>query len=213
MEKELAATLLCRHGMTRRWVTPAEARSVAMQVSPDLVMIDRDIPEAGQLVSDLRENPNTRKVSIAVVARGDFDGTEVELLEAGANAVLRLPPDREWDERLIRLIDVPARKERRFPVELHVEAQLAFENAPVRAETLNLSVNGALLDISEPLPVGQTIELRFLVFGLSDAVHAQGRVVRQARPRGVGVEFTKLSDDDLKRLRDCLADEPVHSSS
>ena len=48
----------------------------------------------------------------------EFGLVLVELLEAGVNAILPLPPDADWDDRLMRLVHVPARKVSRFPVQL-----------------------------------------------------------------------------------------------
>ena len=71
-----------------------------------------------------------------VAARGDFDPSEVELLEAGANAILRLPAGPEWDERLPRLMDVPVRREARFTVHFDVEAAAGAED-PAAALAIN----------------------------------------------------------------------------
>ena len=103
---DLGQTLLWRNGVERQVVGhQEEALLVAMAARPQLVVVDRDLPGAGRLVTGLREDPLTRQLSIVVVARGDFDPAEVELLEAGANAILRIPAGPEWNDRLQRLID------------------------------------------------------------------------------------------------------------
>src|SRR5207253_4725085 len=123
LASDLGQTLLWRQEVGRRVVTRLEeARMIALAARPSIVVVDRDLPWAGRLVSALREDPSTRGLSIVVVARGDFDPGEVELLESGANAILRLPVDAEGDQRLQRLVDVPVRKEARFSVSLSVEA-------------------------------------------------------------------------------------------
>jgi len=111
LEGDLGQTLLWRHDVDRHVAGRLEeARMMALAARPTIVVVDRDLPWAGRLVTALREDPSTRGVSIAVVARGDFDPGEIELLESGANAVLRLPVDRGGDERLERLAHVPVRK-------------------------------------------------------------------------------------------------------
>ena len=105
LEDELAATVLGRGGFEHHTASRLEdAHLMALAARPAIVMIDRDLPRADQLVAALREDRSTRSLSIAVVARGDFDETELALLEAGANAILRLPAGPDWDARLNRLM-------------------------------------------------------------------------------------------------------------
>ena len=79
-----------------------EARMMALVTHPELVLIDRDLPRAEELILRLRADDLTREISLAVFARGEFEPSEVALLEAGANALLRLPVDPEWDLRLVK---------------------------------------------------------------------------------------------------------------
>ena len=123
VKKDLGGTLLWRDDIERQVVTKMEeAQMLAVAARPRLVVIDRDLPWAARIVTALREDPSTRALSLVVMARGDFDPTEIELLECGANAILRLPAGPDWNERLERLMDVPVRKEARFPVSFDVEA-------------------------------------------------------------------------------------------
>ena len=113
LDGDLGGTLLCREDIERQVTTKLEeAQMLAVAARPRLVVIDRDLPWAARIVSALREDPSTRGLSLVVMARGDFDPAEVELLEAGANAILRLPAGPEWDERLERLMDVPGARRR-----------------------------------------------------------------------------------------------------
>src|SRR5436190_3557148 len=107
LEPDLGRTMLWRHDVDRHVVGRLEeARMMALAARPSIVVVDRELPWAGRLVSALREDPSTRGLSIVVVARGDFEPSEVELLESGANAILRLPVDEDGDRRLERLVSV-----------------------------------------------------------------------------------------------------------
>src|SRR5438477_3525206 len=154
LEKDLGQTMLWRQDVDRHAASRLEeARMMALAARPSIVVVDRDLPWAGRLVAALREDGSTRGLSIVVVARGDFDPGEIELLEAGANAILRIPFDRDVDARLQRLVDVPVRKSARFSVSFTVETYGAGPEAQP-ALALNLSVTGILIDVSAPLPVG-----------------------------------------------------------
>lgn len=202
LEGELGDTLLWRDDVVRRAATSLdEARTVIAGGRPDLVLVDRDLPESVKLVAALRRDPETRRVSIVAFARGDFDPLEVELLEAGANAVLRLPPGPEWDERLVRLLSVPGRKDVRFPMHFEIEARSSGEIDSGTATALNLSVSGMLIECGYKLAIGDDLDFSFRLPGLEEPITGCGRVVRRARGSQVGIEFYGLEGDGADAVR------------
>jgi CheY-like chemotaxis protein len=201
LEADLGHTLLWRAGMERHVATRLEdARMMALAARPDIVIVDRELPRCDQLVAALREDPSTRGLSIVVAARGDFDPAEVELLEAGANAILRLPAGPEWDERLPRLMDVPVRRDARFTVHFDVDAAVGVGD-PAAALAINLSMSGMLLESPIPLSVGDEIRLSFQIPDSEARVQAAARVVRLAGPGQYGVEFRRVEGDATHHLR------------
>jgi DNA-binding response OmpR family regulator len=200
LEAELGQTLLWRAGFDRyRTSGIEEARRLAGSNKPDIVVVDRDFPSAARLVASLRESLASRHVSIVVVAPGDFDALEVELLEAGANAIFRLPPGPDWDERLTRLIKVPTRRNARLPLSFKVDASVSLEPGPLPATAVNISETGLLLETRMmPLQVGDELQLEIQLDGDEDQIlRVEGRVVRQGVPGQFGVEFLSL-DASLK---------------
>ncbi len=205
LEKDLGQTMLWRHDVDRHLVGRLEdAQMMAVAARPSIVIVDRDLPWAGRLVTALREDASTRGVSIVVVARGDFDPEEVELLESGANAILRLPVDEEGDRRLERLVNVPARKDARFAVSFRVDTYAADAGQPEPALALNLSVSGILLEASGSFAVGQAVLLEFPLGEDPPPVRARGRVVRLAGPARCGIEFSDVETDMAARIRQFL---------
>jgi CheY-like chemotaxis protein len=200
LQSDLGHTLLWRAGMERHVATRLEdARMMAVAARPDIVIVDRELPRSDRLVAALREDPSTRGLSIVVAARGDFDPAEVELLEAGANAILRLPAGPEWDERLPRLLNVPERRQARFTVAFDVEAVVGGTE-PTSANALNLSVSGMLLESPVGLAVGDEVQLRFQIPDSEHTVATTARVVRVAAPGQYGVEFGRVEGDASERL-------------
>lgn len=199
LQPELGQTLLWRTGIERHVATRLEdAHMMAVAAKPNIVVVDRDLPRADQLVAALREDPSTRRLSIAIVARGDLDPAEVGLLEAGANAILRMPPGPDWDDRLVRLIDVPVRRDARLPVEFGVEALDSGVGGRFPAQAVNLSRSGILIETAADLRVGDELELEFRLDG--DTILARGRVVRHGRPRLFGVQFAPLPTGSAERI-------------
>lgn len=204
---ELSRTLLFRGDFERHTAARVdEALVMALAAQPTIVVVDRTLPRAEQLVTGLRQEPATRKLSIVIVARGDFEPAEVDLLEAGANAILRLPPGAEWDARLVRLLDVPARKDARFAVQFEVEGKRGIEKIPALA--LNLSPHGMLVESSVSLSVGEETSLVFRLPSTSAAILGRGLIVRRAGPTHYGLEFFALERGSLQRIEAFLASLP-----
>jgi DNA-binding response OmpR family regulator len=201
VEKDLAGTLLWRDDMERKVVIKMdEALMLAVAAKPRLVVIDRDLPWAARVVTALREDASTRGLSVVVIARGDFDPAEVELLECGANAILRLPASPEWNERLQRLLAVPARKEARFPVSFAVEASNGA-GSPANAQALNLSANGILIETAAALGMQDEVHLQFRLPPAPDSVQVEAQVVRQAAPTQFGLEFRRVGAEVARRIQ------------
>jgi CheY-like chemotaxis protein len=201
LEPEIGHTVLFRHDVERLLAKSAdEARTLAQARRPQIVIVDRDLPQAERLIKALRADAGTRRLSIAVVASGDFDSSEVELLEAGANAVLRMPAGWEWEDRLLRLIEVPARKDARFSVYFKVDA-LDQGSQPLSALALNLSVRGLLIESTSELQLGHELLIQFRLPDLDDLVRTRGRVVRMAGARRYGIEFVEPEPGAPARIR------------
>jgi CheY-like chemotaxis protein len=192
VQKELGHTLLWRQGTERHLAKRLEeARMMLVAAQPDIVLVDRDLPWADRLIAAIREDPKTRRVSLVVVARGDFDPSEVALLEAGVNAIVRLPAGEEWDARLERLLHVPVRRGGRFSVHFRVEA-LSAAGAPIPGMAVNLSLHGMLLETSAPLGVGDEVRMQFTLED-SQPIETRGRVMRVAGADRYGVQFDHVS--------------------
>ena len=208
LEADLRGTVLWRADFERHLARRLEdAQLMALTETPELVVVERELSWAPELVRVLRADPLTRAVSIAVVSRGEFNPREVELLEAGANAVLRLPVGPDWDERLSRLAHVPTRAEARCGVDFEVDATVRQGAPSLRGVALDLSTTGMLLQSPVELTVGEDVDFRFHLPGAGPLVAGCGRVVRQAGERRYGVEFYGLEgqgSEDVRRYVEAL---------
>lgn len=193
LDQELGHTLLWRGDVERVLAAkPEEARMMAVAAKPDLVLVDRDLPWCERFVLGLREDPATRGLSIAVLARGDLDPAEVALLEAGANAILRVPPGDDWDRRLHDLLSVPARRDARFAVRFDVEARGGPSEVAVHGTAVNLSARGLLLESPVPLRIGDDLAMGLALPEPWGTVSGPGSVVREAGPGRYGVALGAL---------------------
>ena len=192
----MGSTLLGRGGIDRFKASRLQdAQLLAKTTRPALVLLDRDMPKVREFLEVFREEPATRKGSIAILAYGDIEPSELELLELGANAILRLPPDDGWDERVSKLLKVPQRLEARLPIQMTVQTQGGD------AQALNLSITGMLVQSSVQLQLFQEMTFRFK---LPDGTLVAGRArpMRQAAPGQYGLEFVSLESDSKDAIHD-----------
>lgn len=199
----LVASPVGREGFERVTVkSPAEALAKALALRPRLVVVDSSLQQTESVVRQLRAGPDTRDCSILVVTSGDTWEAELGLLDAGANAVLRMPPGPGWDARIESLLHVPTRKDGRIDGTLDLTGE-AGEQA-IRAQVFNISATGMLLETKAALLVGAdfrfTLELRGFEASAGD-VRGTGRVVRQAVAGRYGAEFVDLEPYGRELLR------------
>jgi CheY-like chemotaxis protein len=210
LPEELQDTVLGRVGVERYSVQGLEEAQMMAQASPpELVLVDRDLPRAEELILRLRADDVTRDLSLAVFARGEFEPSEVALLEAGANALLRLPVDAEWDQRLIKLMSVPLRRDARFPVHLRLSDPLLGSAAAVGL-ALNLSLHGMLIEAHVPIGMHDRLAFAFRLRQEDrEKISGQGRVVREAGPLLYGVEFERLDHAGAAQIQHFVATLPA----
>ena len=199
---ELAGTFFVRADVEQREVSGFdEARAACSETDFSLVAVESRLPDAARLIRNLRHEPRSRHMSIVVLAGSDFDPGELELLEAGANGILRLPATADWDARLTRLCSVPVRREARFPLLFEISTLSGPGWTTQRAQTRNISVTGLLVDSTDDLTVGTDIRFRFDL-PESVEVRGRGRVVRRApRSQLFGIEFEDMEGDGVARIQ------------
>lgn len=201
----LEGTALWREAFARHYAgTLEEARRALATAKPTLVLVERDLPWATDIVKAMRRDAATRRCPLAILARGDFEPRELELLEAGANAVFRLPPGEDWDKRLARLLQVTVRRDARVAIHLQLEATLGEARQPFTATTLNLSETGMLIEAGVKLDPGQELDFALQLPGVAGLISGRARVARFDGRYAYGLEFTDLAGEFLDRLREFL---------
>ena len=136
-----------------------------------------------------------------VIARGDMQGREIHLLEAGANAILRLPVTADWDLRLSGLLNVAQRRAARIPVRLDFEGHGGTMIDVVQGTVLNLSTTGMLVETTSPLMVGTDLEFHFALDHAASPLTGRGTVLRVAGTARYGIRFDVLEAEDARAIR------------
>jgi hypothetical protein len=201
LSRELHATVLYCDNVERLAATAAsDVKRHAAQGRVDVIVVDSAISGAAGLVAALRHDPLTRPTAIVALGRSEFGLGQLDMLQAGANAILPLPPGADWDDRLMRLVHVPIRKETRLPVDLAIEGGLRG-GLRFRGRVLNLSVHGLLLECTDEIQIGDDLRLEFELPGGHGRVCGTGTVVRQAQRQRFGAELTHIEGDGRVRIK------------
>ena len=201
LSRELGQTVLFRSNVERIRVAGAvDVRRLADEGRLDVVVVDSALPDANRLVAALRQDPVTRATPIVALGRWELGFDQLGLLEVGANAILPLPPGRDWDDRLMRLIHVPVRRAARFAVDMAIEGGLN-SGLTFTARVLNLSVHGLLLESPHPLEIGEDLKFSFLMPGVSAVICGTGTVIRDAGADRFGLELTHVDGDGRVRIK------------
>jgi DNA-binding response OmpR family regulator len=193
LDRDLQATVLFRADIVREIVhSTEEIEKRLAQGKVALLCIHRGIPGVETLLRSIRKSPTLKRTSIVVFSEDDFDPSEVEVMEAGANAILRLPPGDDFNERVGRLIEVPARRHVRLPVRLQVSASRGFgATVPVLAQ--NISATGILFESNHSLQVGDEVSLALRFEETGEIFSAVSHVARIAGPNRYGARFTSIT--------------------
>jgi c-di-GMP-binding flagellar brake protein YcgR len=98
---------------------------------------------------------------------------------------------------------VPKTGERRYTrvkVSLPAEARHVMENFPRRGQISNVSEGGCYIEMVQTLEPPTCVDV---VLWLNDQkIQARAEVVCRHAHLGNGIRFTRMSDDDKKKLRD-----------
>ena len=204
---ELGRTVLWRPSVERYVAADGSAAmELARRAGPSLIVVDGfDPPGATDLISQLRADNLTRPTAIAVLSRSLSLADEASFRRAGANVVFAGVVHPElWDARLEELLNVPRRLEARIPVRLATWSRATPEAAPIEGLTMNISINGILLQTPVRLGVGTKIDLSFTLPERPEEVQVLGQIMREhaAGPDRwqSGVKFLILRGDARERI-------------
>src|SRR5712691_3612330 len=204
---ELGRTVLWRPSVERFVAADGPAAmELARRAGASLIVVDGfDPPGATDLIRRLRADSHTRPTAIAVLSRSPSLADEASFRHAGANVVFAGVVHPElWDARLQELLNVPRRLEARIPVRLATWSRATPEAAPVEGLTMNISINGILLQTRARLGVGTKIDLSFTLPEQRHEVQVLGQIMRETTggpERWLsGVKFLILRGDARERI-------------
>jgi hypothetical protein len=209
----LEQSFFWRADMRRTNATPAEVFNVARTLGPDVIIVMPAGDGAAEVLDSLRREPVTRDSIVVVLS--DHPDQAASLEAKGANLVL--PPnfsasgeDAPWHRKLEELLRLRQRRESRVIAEFPVDLWLTQGGArrQVKAQGLNLSSRGILIETPDVLPLQARVDLQFTAGKGLPEVSVVGEVVRGAETADkrhlAGVHFVVVRKDARIAVRDTL---------
>lgn len=175
--------------------TGLEAIRVARAETPDLIVLDIEMPEMNgiQACRILKTDASTQRIPVIVLTSMQM---EEEARRAGAEQFLRKPIDEpRFLAEVRRFLPIQERQDPRAPL----DSPITFwrDGEPCEGRLLNISKTGFFVGTSDPQPVGARLEVSFTLpkeFS-GKLISAEAMVVRRSsgEPAGFGCRFFRLS--------------------
>ncbi len=193
----------------------AAALELATIAVPDLIVIAQfldDLPGL-ELIQQLRRIDQVRKVPLVVLTRKTDPANERDCLFAGALTCLSVPVQAE---DLYRVIQVAIEPMPRMNIRINTSLSVTVNNKTVECTAGEcasvLSEHGLYVRTLDPYPLNTKLPVQVHLAGRTIAADTVVIYSHQAGndpgdEPGMGLQFTKISREDQKRIRHFIRDE------
>jgi DNA-binding response OmpR family regulator len=174
----------------------------------DVILVDLCAPpvDATSLVRGIRHSGFNRKTPIIMISDDLRPAALSEGFKAGASFFVYKPIDRPHLMRLIRVtqgaIEHEKRRFRRVPVRAMI--RLKCGERSLEGETVDISLNGALVRASHTFPVGSPVEVSLYLTGGTRPIVGLGTIIRVVEANQMGLQLEPLPAAESGRLQEYL---------
>ncbi len=188
--------------------TSAEAAAQFQEEKFDVILVDLCAPpvDAAKLVHGIRLSGFNQRTPIIMISDDLRPAALSEGFKAGASFFVYKPIDRARLIRLIRVtqgtIEHEKRRFRRVPVQAKVRVKCGDKS--VDGETIDLSLNGALVRASHAFPVGSPVEVSLYLLAGKPPVAGLGSIMRVVEGNQMGIQLEQLPSAESGRLQEYL---------
>jgi two-component system chemotaxis response regulator CheY len=174
----------------------AEAAGTFQEEKFDVIVVDLGAPTAdgNALVKKIRSSGLNQNTPIVMISGDQRPGALAEGFQAGASFFAYKPIDRTRLMSLIRAtqgtIEHEKRRFRRVPVRAKVQVKRG--DKIVEGETVDLSLNGALVHASNTFPVGSLVEVSLFLLAGKPPIAGLGSVMRLVEGNQMGIQLERM---------------------
>jgi CheY-like chemotaxis protein len=174
----------------------------------DVVLIGLCTPSVDgiELVRKIRKSGFNRLTPIIMISDDQRPSALTQGFDAGASFFVYKPIDRAHLTRLILVtqgtIEHERRRFRRIP--LQVKVRIKSDKDELVGETIDISLNGALVRSPHTLPLGSLIEVSLYLLAGAQPVVGLGSVVRVLSSTQMGILLDRFPVSEIGRLQEYL---------
>jgi DNA-binding response OmpR family regulator len=190
-------------------LTPsAEADARLQEEKFDVILVDLCAPpvDATKLVQRIRLSGFNRNTPIIMISDDLRPAALLDGFRAGASFFFYKPVDRARLMSLIRVTQGTIEHEkRRFRrVAVRAKVQVKCGDKSVEGETVDISLNGALVRAPRIFPAGSAVEVSLYLLAGRPPVVGLGSIMRVIEDNQMGIQLETLPPDESGRLQDYL---------
>jgi DNA-binding response OmpR family regulator len=196
-------------GMTVLTLTKSsEAADYLRDEKFDVVLLDMRMPapDGIEVARQTRGSGFNRMTPIIMLSDDQNLSAVSEGFQAGASFFLYKPIDRGRLLHLIRATRGAIEQEkRRFRrIAYRAKVQLTSDKISLHGETVDISLNGLLVEAANCLPRGAMVDVSLELAPGNKPIEGSGLVMRTVDEKQMGIEFNLLSKAESSRLQEFL---------
>jgi CheY-like chemotaxis protein len=185
-----------------------EAPSILDGGKFSLVFLDQHMasPDGIDLTRQIRESGFNRTTPIIMLNDDRRPGGLSRAFEAGASFFLYKPIDKDRLLKLVRATQGNMEHERRKTRRVPFRSKVSLRNGPeeIQCETLDISLEGFLVQAPRIFPIGSSVDVRLDVPKNGRPIVGGGTVVRLIEGNRMGIHLGRLPLAESEKLQELL---------
>jgi CheY-like chemotaxis protein len=163
-------------------------------------------PDGIELARQARAAGLNQKTPIVMITGESDRNVLTRAFQAGANFFLFKPVQRQSLLKLVRVTQGAIARERRRFTRVRHNCKVTMESGQqqLRGTTLDLSVNGMLVQAGEVFPINSKIQVSLELAPGSPPLRASARVMRLVGNDRMGLQFENVNSADSARFEEFL---------
>ncbi len=165
-----------------------EALEIATTQKPHIVLLDYEMPGmmGDEVCRRLKEDPGSRHIPVLIVTSHHTEEVRRRCVSAGCAGLVGKPVSgRELLDKVVKILEIPYRVHVRTRVRMEVSLGLGGVETTVSGYSEDISEGGLLVETLEPLEIGASVKISFMLPGQERPFETAAVVVRSARaPEG-----------------------------
>jgi len=205
---EIVQSVLSSTGMEVLALTGTRAAALLRDEKFSVLLFDlRMLPPDGlDLARQARRSGFNQMTPIILLSDDQSTAAVSEGFAAGASFFLYKPIDKGRLLKLVRATQGAIEHERRRfrRVAVQSKVRLSFDNGDIEGETIDVSLNGMLVQAPGQVPTGSTVRVRLHLSPDAKPIVGSGFVMRTLADNRMGIQLNQLSVAESGRLQEFL---------